>query len=594
MSACARHRLAAVRAAVVVCVASALAFQPVVGQARPGGAESQRLRDAAERESRGDLEGAERVLRGLLDSDPSSSGALFALERVLRAQGRPADILSVADAFLEREPESSGVRYLKLRVLMEVDSLEALRAETRLWVSMDPTQELPYREAARVYERAFGAESALELLSEGRRATGRSEALALEVGDLHARMGDLEGAAHEWALAVGRDPADAPAVAGRVRDLPGGAAETARSMVRTLGASGESARRRAGARLALELGLGAEALELSRGVAGELSGRERAAFLADVARRARDADLVQVASWAYDELGDAAPTSGDRRQLGLRAVEVALAAADTAAALEAQRRVVESYSRGSADRRRATARAISLESTQADSARLHRLLASFREEFPNAPELDALVAGAASVLLGRGDAQGAASLVEGVDGPRSALERGYLLLETGAIEVGRQSLLRAVTGLPPSEATSVIQFAGLLGRVSPPAARALADAGVTAHRGEPARAARGLAEAVGRVADGERAALLAEAARMADRGGEPEVGASIRETLLEAHPDAPEVGEASLALARHRARSAAGVEEAIRILEDLITSRPNAAVVPDARMELERLRRPGS
>jgi hypothetical protein len=99
---------------------------------------------------------------------------------------------------------------------------------------------------------------------------------------------------------------------------------------------------------------------------------------------------------------------------------------------------------------------------------------------------------------------------------------------------------------------------------------------------------------VGRVADGERAALLAEAARMADRGGEPEVGASIRETLLEAHPDAPEVGEASLALARHRARSAAGVEEAIRILEDLITSRPNAAVVPDARMELERLRRPGS
>jgi tetratricopeptide (TPR) repeat protein len=554
-----------VRAAVVVYVASAFAFQPVVGQARPGG-ESQRLRDAAERESRGDLEGAEGVLRGLLDSDPSSSGALFALERVLRAQGRPADILSVADAFLEREPESSGVRYLKLRVLMEVDSLEALRAETRLWVSMDPTQELPYREAARVYERAFGAERALELLSEGRRATGRSEALALEVGDLHARMGDLEGAAHEWALAVGRDPADAPAVAGRVRDLPGGAAETARSMVRTLGASGESAQRRAGARLALELGLGAEALELSRGVAGELSGRERAAFLSDVARR---------------ELGDVAPTSGDRRQLGLRAVEVALAAADTAAALEAQRRVVESYSRGSADRRRATARAISLESTQADSARLHRLLASFRQEFPNAPELDALVAGAASVLLGRGDAQGAASLLEGVDGPRSALERAYLLLETGAIEVGRQSLLRAVTGLPPSEATSVIQFAGLLGRVSPPAARALADAGVTAHRGEPARAARGLAEAVGRVADGERAALLAEAARMADRGGEPEVGAFIRETLLEAHPDAPEVGEASLALARHRARSAAGVEEAIRIL-------------PDARMELERLRRLGS
>ena len=59
---------------------------------------------------------------------------------------------------------------------------------------------------------------------------------------------------------------------------------------------------------------------------------------------------------------------------------------------------------------------------------------------------------------------------------------------------------------------------------------------------------------------------------------------------LDVDADAAEVGEASLSLARYHARTPAGVDEAIRLLEQLITSRPNAAVVPDARSELARLR----
>ncbi|MGB1841887.1 MAG: tetratricopeptide repeat protein, partial [Longimicrobiales bacterium] len=66
--------------------------------------------------------------------------------------------------------------------------------------------------------------------------------------------------------------------------------------------------------------------------------------------------------------------------------------------------------------------------------------------------------------------------------------------------------------------------------------------------------------------------------------------ADIRAVLITEYPDAPEVAEASLALARYRARTPRGVEEAIRLLEDLIMNRPNAAVVPDARVELQRLR----
>ena len=88
----------------------------------------------------------------------------------------------------------------------------------------------------------------------------------------------------------------------------------------------------------------------------------------------------------------------------------------------------------------------------------------------------------------------------------------------------------------------------------------------------------------------ERPPLLAEAARIAQRGDLPGEAALIRERILTEFPDSPEVGEAALALARYRAASSDGVDAAIALLEELIISRPNAAVVPDARVELERLR----
>jgi tetratricopeptide (TPR) repeat protein len=151
-----------------------------------------------------------------------------------------------------------------------------------------------------------------------------------------------------------------------------------------------------------------------------------------------------------------------------------------------------------------------------------------------------------------------------------------------------------VSGLAPAEATPVIQLASLLGRLSEPARRALAEAGVMAHRGEAAAASDALAEAAADLGGADAAPLLGEAARLAERAGSPDEAAAIRRTLVQEHPEAPEVAEATLALARHAARSGRDDEEAIRLLEDLITERPNAAVVPEARLELERLRNRGS
>jgi hypothetical protein len=574
----------------IAMIALALTAAAGSAQGRRNGSEGRLLRDAAARESRGDFAGAEELLRQLLEADPASSGGLHALERVLRAKGETARILPAVDTFLEHEPSSSGVRYLKLRLLMELDSLDELEREAELWFELDEDSEVPYREVARVYERAFGSERALSVLLKGRREMDRPEALALEVGDLHAAMGDREVAVEEWALAVGDDGAQAAAIARRVQGLTEGAEEAGKQLVGLLGESDVLARRRAGARVALDLRLEEESFDLAQSVAADLEERARASFLADVARRAREGDLARTASWAYDELGQDASSPSERRQFDQRIIDVALANGDTATALDAQRRVADSFSPGSVDRRRATAQVIRLESAESDPGLLGVLLRDFRDAFPNAPELDDLAATVAGGLQARGDLGGAAAVLEGIEGPKSGLERGYLLLDAGELEAGRRALLLAIGGLPPTEATDIIQFAGLMGRASETGAVLLAEAGVLAHRGQGAAAAQILAEAAGELEEEERAPLVAEAARIADRAGASGVAASIREILVATYEDTPEFGEASLSLARHKARTPGGVADAILLLESLIIARPNAAVVPDARLELERLR----
>jgi tetratricopeptide (TPR) repeat protein len=551
--------------------------------------DAQRLRSASALESQGDYQGAEEILRALLDERPNSDGGLFALERVLRHQGEIIRILGSIDSFLEEEPESSGVRFLKLRILTEVDSLQAVRREAEVWLDAEPTGEVAYREIGRAYEHAFGAVEALGLLRRGR-AMLPPNSLAIEIGDLLAATDDFLGAADEWAVAVGDDGAQISTITRRVQGLTEQSEEVARRIVNRLVTSDIPARRRAAVRAAVDLSLHQVALNVVRKVADELEGRERATFLADAARRARDTGMNEVASWAYDELGAGASSLAERRQFDQSIVDVTLAAGDTLTALEAQRRVAESFSVGSVDRRRAMAQVIQLESAHSGPDDLRTMLDDFRRDFPSAPELDDLAATISGALQVRGDALGASAVLDGVQGPKSSLERGYLLLAKGDLDGGRSALLLALTGLPAAEATSVIQLAGLLGRLSPPAALVLARAGVKAHHGQYLAAARDLSSAAADLDLEEAPTVLAEAARIALEGGEYELAADIHSFLIEEYPDAPEMAEAALALARHRAKRPRGIEEAIRLLEELITNRPNAAVVPDARVELQRLR----
>ena len=177
--------------------------------------------------------------------------------------------------------------------------------------------------------------------------------------------------------------------------------------------------------------------------------------------------------------------------------------------------------------------------------------------------------------------------------PDTVLDRAYGLLAEGNLTGAREALIASVAVLPPEMATPAVQLANLLDRLPPEAATALADAELAARRGDGAAAADSLAAWATPFVEPVRAALLAHAARLADRWDSPGVAAVIRERILGELPGQPEVGEAALSLARHLATSPDGVPRAVSILEDLITRRPNAAVAPAARVELDRLRERG-
>lgn len=576
-------------AALAAPVSALLTPDAVAGQIGGGGDTGRMLRQAAGLEASGDLGGAERVLREVLGREPGATGALMSLERVLRTAGRPAAVLPAVEVFLQRNPEAAQVRLLELRVLAELDSVAALRRKADEWIRTVPTSDT-YRELAGVYESVFGPAEALDLLLAGRSEMGAPMALALEVGDLRMRTGDREGAVREWATGVGDDGAQVAPVARRLRELAAPRDDAARTVLSTLSSSSVFARRRAAALLAVELRMEREALALAQAVSDELGTRARSTFLAEVGDRARDLSLAEVAGWAYDELGGEARTPAERRDFDQRLVEVALAAGDTAAAASAQTRIARSFPEGSADRRRSAVQALRLGAGSMEVGELRAAFAAFTREFPGAPESDDLAATVSLALQVRGDDAGALTVLEGVQGPRSALERGYLLLAAGRVGEGREALSGTLEGLSPTEATGTIRLVGLLGRLSADGAATLARASSEAHRGRTDEAIALLSSDRSAATPAERAALLAHAARVAEDSGDRPAAAGLRTRLLEAYPDDPSVPEAALALARYHAGQGGDVARAIEILEELIASRPNAAVVPNARTELARLR----
>lgn len=550
------------------------------------------IRNAAGLEWRGQLDEAESVLTTLLAAKPTSTGGLFALERVTRARSRLALVLPWADRYLEAAPDAGGIWSMKLRILAEIDSTSALRPVADAWFAVDPTNEEPWREAARVWEDAFGAAEAEDLLLEGRDRLGDEAALAMEIGDLRAERGDGAGAVREWARGLRRPDADLPRLRRRVAGLGGDPSIWAPELLEALVADPTTPDRRlAAVRMALQLGLDGNALSLAEEGARALSRPTRSTWLGEVAGEADSAGAGELLLWALDALrADAGRAEAPR--LDVRIASAALAVGDTARAVEAQARLARALPPGSEERRRVIADLIRVEATGAAPATLVQRYEGFRAEFGSAPELDELTALVAAGVARAGEIEAALDLVGSEPpGPRSTLERGYVLLAAGEREAALPELEASLAGLAPERATEVIQLLTGMQRCSPAGADALGAAASAARWGRWEAALTITGEALERVPPEDRVVLLAAAGRQAIEVGDAARAEVYLDAVVGGFPDAPERPEAMLRLAELRARTQAGVPDARRLLEELIVEGPDRAVVPAARRLLERLRR---
>jgi hypothetical protein len=221
---------------------------------------------------------------------------------------------------------------------------------------------------------------------------------------------------------------------------------------------------------------------------------------------------------------------------------------------------------------------------------LEESLFKFRQEFRDAEETDELAAALSLAFHRADDLDAAERVIVDVMGPRSALERAYLTLARGDMELASAAFVEAAGGLLPVRATDAIQLASLLGRVSEASRKAVAAAAIAAHKGADRPAALELERAAATLPEADRAAVLAHAARLAESAQAPEDAARMRGALVSGYPNAVETAEAALLLARWHALRPAGVPTAVRLLEELILRSPASAVIPDARRELARLR----
>ncbi len=580
--------------ALVPLMSLALGMVPAMADAQLSSREESRLlREAARAESAEDYAASVEILTSLLRERPASSGAVFALERVLRAQGRIEQVLAPIDAFLAVDPVSTGPRYLKLKILLEVDSLAELRSTAESWIAQNRASSNSYREVARVYERAFGGEEALSVLRRGQSRVGDG-VLAVEAGDVLLRLGRPREALLEWARALDRSETQAPAALRRMVRAGAGNPGLVPGIVRELAADTASdTRRRAAIEIALAAGLEPEALRLATGVARGLPERERQGFLTGLLRLAEEKDAEQLALWTLQELRQEAPRGSRARTLDRQIAVTSLVAGDTARALEARERYARGLPERSPERRRALAEMIRLQTATAAPAALLDRFEAFRQEFPSAPETDPLAVALSALFRVRGDAEAADRVLEGVQGALSAQERAWLAFDAGNHESARINLVLAAGGLPASDATSIVQLVGILDRVGEQAAGLAGQASVVRHREGAGAAFALVSESVHALPPEDQPPLLAMAARLADEADQGSEAARLRESLAATFPESGEASEAILRLARYRASTPTGVPAAIELLQDLILARPNSAVVPVARRELERLRAGG-
>jgi tetratricopeptide (TPR) repeat protein len=222
-------------------------------QSQPG------MTRALDLERRGDYAAAIEAYRGLLKARPADLSALMGLERSLLPLNRSTEMLPVIRAALASAPTSSAVHGIALRTWAALGQPDSVRWVAEKWSRIAPTEETPYREwgaAELARQNRPGAKAAY---LQGRARLGRPDALSAELAQLALAEGDYPSALREWLLATSRLPGYRATAVAALSQAP----ESARpELLRLLSAEADASARRLEAELRARWGDPAGALRV--------------------------------------------------------------------------------------------------------------------------------------------------------------------------------------------------------------------------------------------------------------------------------------------------------------------------------------------
>ena len=538
-------------------------------------------------ERRGDYAAAAEAYRTVLSTRPADVPALLGLERSLVPLNRSAEMVAVVRAAMAAAPSSSAIYGLALRAWAAAGQADSVRSTAERWARIAPTEETPYREwgAAELGRQDRAAARAAYL--QGRNRLGRPDALAAEMAQLSLAEGDYETALREWLLAVRRLPGYRSTAVATLAQAP----DAARSnLLRLLSREPDLTSRRLEAELRARWG---DPLGAYRALSSGLPSDRPQAIAAlrgllDQIRLLRTPAARQAQGRVLEALAERSPAAQASR-LRLEAGQAYSAAGDR----EGARRMLAGLAD---DRTLAGSVSADAATTLVDvliaEGKLDEATERLRERRAGmaADNYDAMRRRVAAAWIRQGDlakAEAAVAADSSVDG----------LALSGKIRLYRGDIAGAVqrfkaAGPYAGDRTDATRRTALLALLQPLGGDSLPGLGkalLQLEQGDTAAAATGLERVAGELpAQQGGAELHLLAGRLAAASGKPaDAERLLRAAAVKEAPataPAAELALAELFIASQRP------QEATELLEHLILTYPESALVPQARRKLDEAR----
>lgn len=570
------------RAAILLLALGSLLFGPVrAQQPQPG------ITRALDLERRGDYAAAIDTYRELLKARPADLSLLLGLERSLLPLNRSAEMLPVIRTALAAAPTSSAVHGVALRTWAALGQPDSVRRIAEQWARIAPRDEAPYREwgAAELGRQNRAGAKAAYL--QGRAHLGSPDALSAELAQLAFAEGNYASALREWLLATRKLPGYRVTAVAALSQAP----ERVRpELLRLLNAEAEPSARRLEAELRARWGdpTGAFRVVMAALPTDRVQAIAMLRSLLDQVRLTRTPDALQVQGQILEAVAERSPEQQASR-LRLEAAQAYSAAGDKAGArrmlawLTGDRSAPASVSSDAAT----TLVGVLIDEGKLDEA--EQRLGAVRRSV-SADEYDGMRRKLVAAWMRSGNLERADSMIAADSSVEGLALSGRVRLYRGDI---RGAVERFMAAGPFSgdraEATHRTALLALLQPLEVDSQPALGRALFRLEQGDTAEAASALEQLSSDFPPGQGEAEISLLAGrlLAATGKSAEAERLFRAAASQDAPAAAPAAELALA---ELLITGQRPTEAVDVLEHMILTYPNSALVPQARRKLDEAR----